>query len=173
MKDKELPEYWLRGKIEGYPDLLQPVVHSLLQSKLELKKYMVDFPDKLLWEKPAGRASVGFHLQHLTGVLDRLFTYADGVNLTQEQINYLKKEGTPDSSISSNMLIAEFDKKIEEVLGKLKNMQGSSLTEFRGVGRKQLPTSVIGLIFHAAEHTQRHIGQLLVTVSVVKADNPS
>lgn len=171
MKDKDLPEYWLRGKLEGYPDLLQPVVHSLLQSKLELKKYMLDFPDSLLWEKPAGRASVAFHLQHLTGVLDRLFTYADGANLTEEQLNYLKKEGIQDAAFSSENLIETFNNKIEEVLEKLEAISVSSLTEFRGVGRKQLPTSVIGLLFHAAEHTQRHIGQLLVTVSVVKATN--
>ena len=171
MKDKVLPEYWLRGKIEGYPDLLQPVVHSLLQSKMELKKYMVDFPDSLLWEKPAGRASVGFHLQHLTGVLDRLFTYVEAKNLSEAQLRYLKKEGVPDSAISSSLLIAEFDNKIGEVLKKLKSIPVSSLTEFRGVGRKQLPSSVIGLLFHAAEHIQRHIGQLLVTLSVVKASN--
>lgn len=169
MNDKDLPEYWLRGKIEGYPDLLQPIVHSLLQSKIELKKYMSGFPDSLLWEKPAGRASVGFHLNHLTGVLDRLFTYVEAENLSEAQLKYLKREGVPDTAISSDMLIAEFDNKIEEVLKKLKSIPVSSLTEFRGVGRKQLPSSVIGLIFHAAEHTQRHIGQLLVTVSVVKA----
>ncbi len=171
MEDKVLPEYWLRGKIEGYPDILQPVVHSLLQSKLELKKYMIDFPDSLLWEKPAGRASVGFHLQHLTGVLDRLFTYAEARNLTEEQLKLLKKEAIPNSNVSSEMLIAEFDKKIEEILEKLKTILVANLTEFRGVGRKQLPSSIIGLIFHATEHTQRHIGQLLVTVSVVKEEN--
>jgi uncharacterized damage-inducible protein DinB len=171
MKEKELPEYWLRGKVEDTPDLLQPIVHSLLQSKLELKKYMLDFTESLLWEKPSGRASVGFHLQHLTGVLDRLFTYAEAENLSETQLKYLKREGVPDSTISSNLLIAEFDKKIEEVLKKLKSIPVSSLTEFRGVGRKQLPSSVIGLLFHAAEHSQRHIGQLLVTVSVVKAPN--
>lgn len=171
MKDKELPEYWLRGKIEGYPDLLQPVVHSLLQSKMELRKYMMDFPEDLLWEKPSGRASVGFHLQHLTGVLDRLFTYVRGENLSEAQLKYLKKEGVPDAAISSNILIAEFDKKIEESLENLRSIPVSDLTEFRGVGRKQLPSSVIGLLFHAAEHIQRHIGQLLVTLSVVKASN--
>jgi hypothetical protein len=171
MKDKDLPEYWLRGKVEGTPDLLQPIVHSLLQSKLELKKYMLDFTESLLWEKPAGRASVGFHLQHLTGVLDRLFTYAEGLSLTEKQLEYLKIEAVPNSNVSSEMLIAEFDKKIEEILEKLKTIPVASFTEFRGVGRKQLPSSVIGLIFHAAEHTQRHIGQLLVTVSVVKEEN--
>ncbi len=168
MKDNALPEYWLRGKIEGYPDLLQPIVHSLLQSKLEVHKYLLDFSDALLWEKPAGRASVGFHLQHLTGVLDRLVTYAEGENLSLVQLNYLKSEGIPDNTIFTNQLITKFDKKVEEVLEKLKTIPVSSLTEFRGVGRKQLPSSVLGLLFHAAEHSQRHIGQLLVTVSIVK-----
>lgn len=171
MKERELPEYWLRGKIEGYPDLLQPVVHSLLQSKMELRKYMKDFPEELLWKEPAKRASVGFHLQHLTGVLDRLFTYVQAENLTDAQLKYLKREGIPDSAISSNILILEFDKKIKEILEKLKGIPVSSLTEFRSVGRKKLPSSVIGLLFHAAEHLQRHIGQLLVTLSVVKMEN--
>lgn len=169
MKENELPEYWLRGKIEGTPDLLQPIVHSLLQSKMELKKYMLDFPDTLLWEKPSGRASVGFHLQHLSGVLDRLFTYVEAENLSEGQLTYLKSEGVPDSDITSESLIAEFGHKIEQVLIKLESITVSSLTEFRGVGRKQLPSSVIGLLFHAAEHSQRHIGQLLVTVSVLKS----
>tara|TARA_R100000935_G_scaffold56563_1_gene88414 strand:+ start:349 stop:864 length:516 start_codon:yes stop_codon:yes gene_type:complete len=169
MEDHALPEFWLRGKIEGYPDLLQPIVHSLLQSKLEVKKYMLDFSDALLWEKPAGRASVGFHLQHLTGVLDRLVTYAKGENLSEVQLNYLKNEGVPSSNILTNQLISTFDTKVKEVLEKLKTIPVSSLTEFRAVGRKQLPSSVFGLLFHAAEHSQRHIGQLLVTVSMVKA----
>ena len=171
MSDKELPEYWLRGKIEGFPDLLQPVAHSLMQSKLEVKKYMLNFPEELLWKKPAGRASVGFHLQHLCGVLDRLLTYAEAKNLSETQLNYLKNEGVPNSAFLSNFLIEEFNKKVDEVMGKLKNIPEASLTEFRGVGRKQLPSTVIGLLFHAAEHTQRHIGQLLVSVSVLKETN--
>jgi len=171
MSDKELPEYWLRGKIEGFPDLLQPIAHSLLQSKLELNKYMLDFPDNLLWEKPAGRASVGFHLQHLSGVLDRLFTYVEAENLTENQLNFSNKEGVENSALSATFFTEEFNKKIDEVLAKLKNIPEASLSEFRAVGRKQMPSSVIGLIFHAAEHTQRHIGQLLVTVSVVKNAN--
>jgi len=171
MSEKELLEFWLSGKIEGFPDLLQPVVHSLLQSKLELNKYMLDFPDLLLWEKQAGRASVGFHLQHLSGVLDRLFSYAEGENLSEIQLKYLKSEGVQNKTFSSSFLTEEFNKKVDDVLKKLKGIPVSSLTEFRGVGRKQLPSSVIGLLFHAAEHTQRHIGQLLVTASVVKAAN--
>ncbi len=169
MKEERQPEYWLRGKIEGIPDLLQPVAHSLMQSKEELKGYMEDFPEEQLWKKPAGRASVGFHLQHLVGVLDRLITYAKGETLNEEQLRYLKSEGLADEELTSDLLVEKFDEKVKAALQELENFPVSSLTEFRGVGRKQLPSTVIGLLFHAAEHTQRHIGQLLVTVSVLKS----
>ena len=162
------PEYWLRGKMEHIPDLLQPVAHSLMQSKEEVRNYMEEFPESLLWEKPAGRASVGFHLQHLFGVLDRLLTYAKNEDLSREQFLYFKKEGVPDSSISSEMLVKNFEDKIFEAIKLLEKIPDASLTEFRGVGRKQLPSSVIGILFHAAEHSQRHVGQLLVTISVIK-----
>ena len=161
-------EYWLRGKIEGVPSLLQPVAHSLMQSKEEVRNYMQGFPDQKLWEQPAGRASVGFHLQHLTGVLDRLMTYAKSEELSESQFNFLKQEGIPNQHISSEELILNFEIKVLEAIALLKITPSSSLTEFRGVGRKQMPSTVIGLLFHAAEHAQRHIGQLLVTVSVVK-----
>ncbi|TVZ27225.1 DinB family protein [Gillisia sp. Hel_I_86] len=163
------PEYWLRGKIEHIPDLLQPVAHSLMQSKEEVRNYMDGFPEHRLWEKPAERASIGFHLQHLFGVLDRLLSYTKKENLSEEQFLYFKKEGVPDSSISSEMLIKKFEDKVLETIKLLEEIPPSSLTEFRGVGRKQMPSTVIGLLFHAAEHTQRHIGQLLVTASVLKS----
>jgi len=169
METRKLPEFWLRGKVEGIPDLLQPVAHSLLQSREEVQVYMKDFPEHLLWIKPAERASVGFHLQHLSGVINRLVTYSKDNNLSEEQLVYLKSEGVKDSKISSEELIQKFLENIDETLWYLKNVPETSLTEFRGVGRKQLPSTVIGLLFHVAEHTQRHIGQLLVTVSIVKA----
>lgn len=168
MKDKELPEYWLRGKVEGILDLLQPVAHSILQSREEVQVYMKDFPEYLLWEKPAGRASVGFHLLHLSGVLNRLMTYSKGHNLSEEQLEYLKSEGVEDSKIYSEKLIQDFNNNVDEAILYLKTVPETSLTELRRVGRKQLPSTVIGLLFHAAEHTQRHIGQLLVTISIVK-----
>ena len=67
-------EYWMSGPVDNIPALLQPVAHALLQANLEINHLMQDFPEEKLWEKPAGVASPGFHLQHLTGVLDRLFT---------------------------------------------------------------------------------------------------
>jgi uncharacterized damage-inducible protein DinB len=159
------PEVWLRGKVEGVPNLLQPAAHALLQSSEEVEKYMKDFPEELLWEKPAGRASVGFHLQHLTGVIDRMLTYAKAEKLSENQFKYLKNEGKPDQQISVRFLVKNFQDKVDEAIDFLKNTPENILTENRAVGRKELPSTLIGLLFHAAEHSQRHVGQLLVTVS--------
>lgn len=162
------PEVWLRGSLPGISALLQPTAHALLQAKEDVHNYTEDFPEALLWEKPTGRASVGFHLQHLTGVLDRMLTYAEGKALTDAQFNYLKAEGNPETNKGVQHLVEAFDKKVKETLEIFKNTPESVLTEERTVGRKKLPSTVIGLYFHAAEHSQRHVGQLLVTVSVLK-----
>ncbi|MBR9855906.1 MAG: DinB family protein [Algicola sp.] len=161
-------EYWLSGPIEGVPKLLQPAAHALLQSVREVKNYLLDFPEENLWKKPFGRASVGFHLRHLTGVLDRLLTYAKEDSLTEAQFQFLKNEGNEEGAPSSQQLITEFEQKVNEALDYFKTIPESTLTHERFVGRKKLPTTVIGLIFHSAEHSQRHVGQLLVTVSVLK-----
>src|SRR5580693_965844 len=86
-------EYWLRGPVAGIPALLQPVAHALLQSRDEVNTLMQGFPEERLWDRPGGVASPGFHLQHLAGVLDRLFTYADGEALSPRQLEELAGEG--------------------------------------------------------------------------------
>jgi uncharacterized damage-inducible protein DinB len=164
------PEVWLRGPLDDMPALLQPVAHALLQAREELDILINDFPDELLWKKPAGLASPGFHLQHLTGVLDRLFTYANGMQLSRKQLEALAAEGKPVDETSQE-LVAVFSKKVDETLSQLTNTDKATLTDKRGVGRGQLPSTVIGLYTHAAEHTMRHLGQLLVTVKVLKAEN--
>ena len=80
MTDK-LPEAWLRGPLPGISSVLQPVAHALVQAREEAETLMKDFPEEKLWDRPAGVASVGFHLQHFSGVLSRLFTYARGESL--------------------------------------------------------------------------------------------
>lgn len=164
-----LPEVWQRGSIPGITALLQPVAHALLQAREELAEVMYNFPDHLLWEKPSGVASVGFHLQHLSGVLDRLFTYARGEKLDNQQRAALAAEAlvqNPDVSVS--VLLERFHLQVENALEQLRNTAPETLTHFRGIGEKQLPSNVLGLLFHAAEHTMRHIGQLHVTAKVVK-----
>jgi len=168
MSEKKLPEVWLRGPMENIPTLLQPVAHALLQAKEEVTELMKSFPDDLLWIKPAGAASVGFHLQHLSGVIDRLFTYANGKSLSQEQLASLKAEGYPQQNKATVAeLVEAFGRQVEMALKELQRMDEQTLTEYRGVGRAQLPSNVMGLLFHAAEHTMRHLGQLIVTVKVV------
>ena len=161
------PEVWMRGPIAGVPGLLQPVAHALLQAQEEVVRYLEGFDDRLLWERPGEVAAVGFHLQHMTGVVDRLFTYAAGKSLSDHQLQYLKAEGVADPAISSNALVNAFGKQVEAAVTQLKQTNEAHLTAVRYLGRKRIPTTLIGLLFHAAEHTQRHLGQLLVTIRLL------
>ncbi len=161
-----MPEVWLRGPLPDVPALLQPVAHALLQAREEVTAEMSGFPEHRLWDTPGGVASVGFHLQHLAGVLDRLFTYAKGKTLDISQSQSLAAEGVPDARVSSRELVAAFHVQVDRALEELRNTDESILTQHRPVGRAQLPSTVLGLLVHAAEHTSRHVGQLLVTVRV-------
>ncbi len=163
-------EVWLRGPLNDIPALLQPVAHALLQAREEINSLTKDFPDELLWQKPAGVASPGFHLNHIAGVINRLFTYAKAETLSNEQLQYLKQEEIP-SAISTNALVEHFNEQVDKAINQLSVTDEKTLTAIRGVGRKQIPSTVLGLLFHAAEHTQRHTGQLLVTIKVLKELN--
>lgn len=164
----EAPEVWLRGPINNIPSVLQPVAHAIVQSGEEVEKLMYGFPNEKLWQRPAGVASVGFHLQHLSGVLDRLFSYAQGKSLSVEQLAYLQSEGTaPDKGVTGAELVRDFKQQIQKSLAQLQKTQEATLLNTVGVGRKKLPSTILGLLFHAAEHTQRHTGQLLVTVRIL------
>jgi uncharacterized damage-inducible protein DinB len=168
---QSLPEVWLRGPLPEVPPLLQPVAHALLQAREEVAALMVDFPAAKLAERPLGLASVSFHLRHLAGVLDRTFTYARGEALRETQLAYLAAEGQPPTHEGAvSELVQNFDNQVDMALSQLKTTPESSLPEWRGVGRAQLPSTVIGLLVHAAEHTTRHVGQLLVTARVVRQE---
>lgn len=158
-------EFWMRGPVEGITPMLQPVAHALLQAREEVNTLLVHFPKEKLWIKPEGMASVGFHLQHLRGVLDRLFTYARNEQLDERQLTQLRSEGVP-SSQTVFELVAAFNTQVDIALAQLKHTDADALLLPRGIGRKQIPSNVLGLLFHAAEHTMRHTGQLLVTVRI-------
>lgn len=173
-------EAWLSGPVEGVPALLQPVAHSLIQTRDELRAATAGLPADLLWLRPAGVASAGFHLRHMTGVLDRLFSYARDEPLTAEQRRALAAEAeaavvgfSGDSGnsggVTAESLAEAFAAQVEQALAQLRATDAAELTEPRGVGRARLPSTVLGLLSHAAEHTQRHLGQLLVTVRVARA----
>lgn len=167
MNTLQSPEVWLRGKLPSVPDLLQPVAHALLQAKEEINNYLQQFDETLLWKRPANIASVGFHLQHIAGVQDRLFTYAKGIALSEAQLEYLKDESKEDATITVAMLIKNLNHQTERSIEQLKQTDVNTLTETRSVGRKQIPSTVIGLMFHAAEHSMRHTGQLFVTMKIL------
>lgn len=165
-------EVWQRGPLQEMPDLLQPIAHTLLQAEEELDEMMNNFSDDLLWQSPANVASPAFHLQHLSGVLDRVFTYARNEPLTDFQLAQLHDEDiAPQQNVSVQSLLERFKRQIKTAIIQLQNTDEDTLKEYRGVGRKQLPSTVIGLLVHAAEHTMRHVGQLSVTVKILKASN--
>jgi uncharacterized damage-inducible protein DinB len=163
------PEVWLTGPVPDIPALLQPVAHSLLQSRKELHATLATLAPADVWVMPGGAASVGFHARHAAGSLDRLLTYARGEQLNAAQKAALAAESQPDlrPQVVAGLL-AEFDAAVESALAQLRATDESTLTRPRGVGRSQLPSTVLGLLFHAAEHTQRHMGQLMTTAKIVK-----
>ena len=163
------PEVWLRGPIEGVPPHLQPVAHSLLQCREELERLLAEMPAERIWET-RGAASIGFHVRHAIGSLDRLFTYARGAMLSEAQRQVLAQESASDPDLTAADLLAAFDAAVTRALDQLRETSEASLTDRRLVGRSQLPSTVIGLLFHAAEHTQRHVGQAVTTAKL--AANP-
>lgn len=169
MTNAPQPEAWLRGPIAGVPPLLQPVAHGLLQCREELHAIVGTLTPREIWTLPAGATSIGFHLQHAARSLDRLFTYARGETLSPVQRSALAAEGQPDSGTDAGRaLLDEFERTVDRALEQLRGTNEATLLDGRGVGRQQLPSTVIGLLFHAAEHTQRHVGQITTTARVVK-----
>jgi uncharacterized damage-inducible protein DinB len=164
------PEVWLRGPVPGIPPLLQPVAHALLQSAEEVHRVVSPLSPAQLWARPGGAASVGFHVRHAAGSLDRLFTYARGEGLSAEQRAFLAAEEEPGSPPAEAAALAgAFELQVGRGLEQLRSTREHALLEARGVGRLQLPSTVLGLLFHAAEHTQRHVGQIVTTARIVKS----
>ncbi|MEZ0484369.1 DinB family protein [Fibrella aquatica] len=162
------PELWLRGPLANVPALLQPTAHALLQACLDAETSLPDFPDALLWERPAGLASVGFHLQHMAGVQDRMLTYAQQLPLSDNQFAFLRQEGTPTDTLSTvTDLLTQLRTQTERTVMYLTQVDPDTLPDYRPVGRAGLPSTVGGLLFHAAEHSMRHVGQLLVTARML------
>lgn len=157
-------EVWLRGEtVEGVPLLLQPVAHSLLQSREEVEALLSGVAAEEIWRTRTGAASIGYHVLHAIGSLDRLFTYARGAMLSDAQLLVLKQEAQPDPDLTADDLIAAFDAAVTRALDQLRETDDRRLTDERHVGRAKLPSTIIGLVFHAAEHTQRHVGQAVST----------
>jgi hypothetical protein len=168
VSEKGQPEVWMRGPVAGIPGHLQPVAHSLLQLVEEVLAISTAVTPRELWSTPGGAPSAGFHLRHAAGALDRLFTYARGEMLNDSQLAVLGGEGAQGSEPSPGELVARFGEQVERALEQLRTTREETVLDARRVGRARLPSTVIGLLFHAAEHTQRHIGQMTTTLRIVR-----
>ena len=163
-------EWWQRGPIEGVPAVLQPVAHILLQVRESVGEIVVGLTEAEWNHRPGGVASAAFHVRHIAGVIERLFTYARGQALSAEQLAAIPLEGGPLAVEEVAGVLAALSTRIDAAVAELKTVDVATLGDYRGVGRAQLPSTVIGCLVHGAEHAMRHVGQLSVTVRVVRSD---
>lgn len=163
------PESWLGGAIEGVEPQLMPVAHALVQVGRDLERVAANVTPEELWARPGGAAPIGFHLQHVAGVLDRLFTYARGEELSPEQVRSMRGEGEHgEPPLDAAALLREALASIDRSLAQVRATPAASLLEPRHVGRKRLPSNVLGLLYHGAEHATRHTGQLVTTLKILR-----
>lgn len=161
------PESWMRGPIEGLEPLVAPVFYTFTQVREELAHYTEGLTTEQVWRQVNELPALGFHLRHIGGSVDRLMTYLMEGEITPEQISYLKSEGEPGASLEE--LLAGVDAAFAKAEGQLRTIKGASIHEPRYIGRKKLPTSVLGLLVHISEHTQRHLGQSITTAKLVRS----
>ena len=165
------PEPWLRGPLAGIPALLQPAAHAFIMSIEDCEGAVRDLRTELLWVEHQGAASIGFHLRHLAGATDRLLTYARGETLSAAQKAFMMSERSAgDPPPTADGLVADWRSGVDRAVAQLAATLESSLLDFRGVGRARLPSNVLGLLFHAAEHASRHTGQVVTTAKILKGD---
>lgn len=165
------PEPWMRGPIDGVDPLLAPVLYSFQQAREDLASFTDGLTTEQLWARPYGFGSAGFHIRHIGGSVDRLMTYLQGRQLSESQMATLKSEHEPGAS--RDQLLADLNRDFTQAEAIVRAIDPSTLTEPRGIGRKQLPTTVIGLLTHIAEHTQRHVGQAISAVKLIRAIEPA
>jgi hypothetical protein len=164
-----MAEPWLRGPIAGMPAMVMPAAHALMQAAEDIPMAANGLTLSQLWALPGGAAAVGFHLRHLGGSIDRLLTYMNGEMLSDGQMEALDSE-IDDDGRSAEELVSEALAAIARGIDAMRDTPPGTYLETRGVGRKKLPTTVIGLLVHIAEHTQRHVGALIATSKVVRAE---
>lgn len=168
-----MPEAWLRGPVAGIPDALQPAAHSLIDGVDDIVAAVDGLSDALLWIRPGGAASIGFHLRHICGSVDRLLTYARGESLDEQQFEFLRDEAIPgDPPASLERLTIELRAALDAALQRYREVDPAQLLDPRPVGRDRLPATVQGLLFHAAEHARRHAGQVIATAAILKGIGP-
>jgi uncharacterized damage-inducible protein DinB len=164
-----MTEVWLRGPLAEYPALLMPVAHSLLQAREDIERLVRTVPADHVWTRPGGAASVGYHLLHTAGSIDRLCSYARGEMLNQTQLSALRAEDLDHEAQALEDVAAQAIEQIDRALAQVRRTPVASLPDPRPVGRAGLPSTVIGLLVHVAEHTSRHVGQAITTSLMLKS----
>jgi uncharacterized damage-inducible protein DinB len=163
----EQPEPWLRGTLTEVPAVQRAVLHALELAREDLERWCEGLTDAELNARPGGIPSVAFHLRHITRSIDRLLTYAEGSQLSPDQMSSLRSELDPGAT--RNELLAEMVVGFSKSVRRIRSFSVHQLQEQRLVGKKQLITSVGGLLVHIADHTQRHVGQAITTSKVLRA----
>lgn len=152
-------EPWLSGTVPHADPVIRAVLHSFQQVRQDLEKFTTGFPAAKLWESIDGVPPLGFQLRHIAGSVERLTAYAVGDELTERQLAALRRESEVGEDLAG--LLAAVDASLSA-----SGQAISTLADFtapRFVGRQRLPTTVGGLLVHLAEHTQRHLGQAILT----------
>ena len=167
MSDFPLPEPWLRGTLTEISAVPRAVLHALELAQEDLTRWCATLSDAELHSRPANIAPVAFHIRHIARSVDRLLTYAEGKHLNAEQLAALQSEIEP--TATSRELFAELKATLAECATRISQIDPARLDEPRYVGKKQLPTTVGGLLVHIADHTQRHVGQAITTAKIVAA----
>ncbi len=161
-------EAWLNGKLDGFAPLVMPAAHALAQAIVDLRRFTADLSGEELNARPNGAPSAAFHLRHVAVSIDRLLTYTRGEQLNQAQFDFLRAENDDHSKTNAAELTERAIAEINRALDALKTVAPESLLEERFVGRAKLPTNVFGLLFHIAEHTARHVGQVATLAGIVQ-----
>ena len=157
----------MRGPIEGVEPLVAPVFYSFTQVREELAHYTEGLTTEQVWRQVNSLPTLGFHLRHIAGSVDRLMSYLMEAEISPEQIVYLKSEGEPGASLDD--LLAGVDAAFAKAESQLRTIKADDIHAPRYIGRKRLPTSVLGLLVHVSEHTQRHLGQSITTAKLMRS----
>lgn len=164
------PEVWQRGSVDGFDPLVMPVVHAFIQVQEDLQALAGAVPPALAWARPGGAASIAFHVRHIAGATDRLLTYARGGVLDDAQKAAMRAEGDESEPRPALATLVEATVvSLDRALVQVKATSPADLLVDRKLGRAQLPTNVLGLLFHAAEHATRHAGQAVTTAKILGA----
>jgi len=163
-------EPWLRGTYPDVPAVGRAVLHALDLAQDDITKWTAGLTDAEVHTAPLGLPPMAFHLKHIARSIDRILTYAEGGQLTSEQLTVLKAEQGGEESLAE--LLGEVEASFANAAERVRTLAGADFNVPRGVGRKQFPTSIGGALIHVADHTQRHVGQVVTTAKVLRALRP-